>query len=306
MEHPGRPFHSGEREAQRRAGVAREAEEVGGIVSPFLSPSVARFLRMQSLAVAATLDDRGRPWASLLTGRPGFLAVEGDRLLAVAATPSAADPLSENLRGRPELALLVLNPATRQRIRVNGRGRLTPEGLSLEPDQVYGNCPKYIQKRRLLPEDAAPEGGTGPGGADGAGTVARASSLGAREREWIAGADTFFIASFHPRGGADASHRGGRPGFVRVVDDRRLAFDDYPGNNMFNTLGNLLEYPRSGLLFLDFSSGDVLQLTARAEVRFGGDRREIRFEVEDAITRDGATRLRWELLESSPANPPIP
>jgi hypothetical protein len=53
------------------------------------------------------------------------------------------------------------------------------------------------------------------------------------------------MASFHPRGGADASHRGGRPGSVRVLDEGRLAFADYPGNNMFNTLGNLIEYPRA-------------------------------------------------------------
>ena len=67
----------------------------------------------------------------------------------------------------------------------------------------------------------------------------RSSSLSAAQRARIGAADTFFIASAHPEGGADASHRGGRPGFVRVTGQRSLAFPDYPGNNMFNTLGNL-------------------------------------------------------------------
>jgi hypothetical protein len=117
------------------------------------------------------------------------------------------DPLTQNLCGRPQLGLLVLDPRTRQRVRANGRGLLTAEGVWLETDQVYGNCPKYIQKRRML------EDGTT------ARLAVRSFSLGARDREWIAAADTFFIASFHPRGGADASHRGGRPGFVRVLDE---------------------------------------------------------------------------------------
>ena len=96
----------------------------------------------------------------------------------------------------------------------------------------------------------------------------RSSALDARTRALVAGADTFFIATWHPGGGADASHRGGRPGFVRVLDDRTLEFPDYPGNNMFNTLGNLVGHPRAGLLFVDFERGDLLQLTGRAKIRW--------------------------------------
>lgn len=285
------PFHEGELEVQRRAGVADEAADVGRIIASTLSSGAARFLSSQRLAVAATLDAGAQPWASLITGPAGFLQTVDERLLRVASVPRDGDVLVANLGARPELGLLVLDPATRRRMRVNGRGLLREDGLYLLTEQVYGNCPKYIQKRRLV----AP-------GTEHVEAPERARRLGQRQREWIARADTFFIASFAPHGGADASHRGGQPGFVSVLDARRLSFADYSGNNMFNTLGNLARHPQAGLLFVDFATGDVLQLAGRATLRWQ-PQRSVEFEVDAVVETRGATGLRWELLEYSPANP---
>ncbi len=246
------------------------------------------------MAVAASLDREGRPWASLLTGPPGFVEAAGDSLLRIGATPTPGDPLPANLGARPELGLLVLDPRTRQRVRFNGRGLWSPDGLFLLADEVYGNCPKYIQRRRLVEESA--------------GEVLearRSSSLDASQRARIEGADTFFIATCHPGGGADASHRGGRPGFVRVPDERTLRFPDYPGNNMFNTLGNLAGHPRAGLLFVDFAGGDLLQLTGRAQVVWEPET-GVLVEVEEVRETPGGSPLRFELIEPWPANPPLP
>jgi predicted pyridoxine 5'-phosphate oxidase superfamily flavin-nucleotide-binding protein len=245
------------------------------------------------MAVAASLDEEGRPWASLLTGPAGFIQAADDRLLRLATTPPAGDPLATNLRARPELGLLVIDPRTRRRLRFNGRGLLSSDGLFLLVDQVYGNCPKYIQKRRLLVVSE-----------EEAGATLRSSSLDARTRALVAGADTFFIATWHPGGGADASHRGGRPGFVRVLDDQTLEFPDYPGNNMFNTLGNLVGHPRAGLLFVDFEHGDLLQLTGRARIRSEPET-AIRVVLEEVRTTAGGSPLRFELVEPSPVNPPL-
>ena len=64
----------------------------------------------------------------------------------------------------------------------------------------------------------------------------------------------------------NASHRGGPPGFVEVVDDRTLRIPDYVGNSMLNTLGNLTVNPHAGLVVLDFGPNRTLQLTRRAEI----------------------------------------
>jgi predicted pyridoxine 5'-phosphate oxidase superfamily flavin-nucleotide-binding protein len=284
-------FHSGETFVQRSAGLGEEAEAVGRIVGDSLSPAVARFLRDQRLAVAASLDGAGRPWASVLSGPAGFLRTLDARRLRIEAIPFEDDPLASNLRVRPELGLLVLDPQTRRRMRVNGQASLMDDGVLLRTDEVYGNCPKYIQRRALR------------GDAEGRrGQAAIAPRLDARQQGSIARADTLFLASFHPDSGADATHRGGQPGFVHVAGDRRIVIPDYPGNAMFNTLGNLHEYPRIGVLFVDFETGDTLQLTGRATLLFEPARR-LEIDLDEVRETPGGHRLRWELVEYSPANP---
>jgi predicted pyridoxine 5'-phosphate oxidase superfamily flavin-nucleotide-binding protein len=285
------PFHSGEREVQRRAGVAEDASRVGRIIGRTLTPAVARFLARQRLAVASSVDAEGRVWASLLTGPAGFLAPAGPERLRIAAQPMAGDPLATNLAARPELGLLVFDPRTRQRMRFNGLGRRDEHGWLVQLRQAYGNCPKYIQLREREPD--VPPSPAPP---------RVANRLDLRQRAWVETADTLFIASFHPEGGADASHRGGMPGFVRVLGPDRLAFPDYPGNAMFNTLGNLVEYPQAGLLFVDFTSGDVLQLTGRTRLE---DDRGVVFAIDEARETRAASPLRFRLVEYSPANPPV-
>lgn len=273
--------------------MAEEARSVGRIIGRDLTLAVARFLARQRLAVASSLDAGGRVWASLLTGPAGFMAPAGPGHLRIAARPIAGDPLATNLvaGGRTELGLVVLDPQTRQRIRFNGRAVPSDEGLILDLLQVYGNCPKYIQLREreadVVPAPSAPQLATG---------------LDARQRGWIAAADTLFMATFHPEGGADASHRGGLPGFVRALGSDRLAFPDYPGNAMFNTLGNLVEYPQAGLLFVDFTSGDVLQLTGKARLQ---DDRSVVFDIDETRETRAASPVRFLLVEYSPANPPL-
>jgi predicted pyridoxine 5'-phosphate oxidase superfamily flavin-nucleotide-binding protein len=284
-------FHQGEVAVQRRVGVADSAADVGRIISDSISSAARRFLAGQRLAVATSIDASGQPWASLLTGPAGFLEAADDRLLHVRAGPHRGDPLWDNLARRPELGLLVIDLETRRRLRLNGRGLLVEQDLWLLADQVYGNCPKYIQKRSLLADGAASPA-----------TPMSFESLATRHRTAISRADTFFIASFHPGGGADASHRGGRPGFVRVLDERRLVFPDYAGNNMFTTLGNVVDQPKLGLLFLDFATGDILQVAGRAQVRFEPER-AVEIDVTAVLETRGATASRWELVEYSPSNP---
>src|SRR4029079_17246295 len=85
----------------------------------------------------------------------------------------------------------------------------------------------------------------------------------------IRAADTLFVTSYVDVGAArqvDISHRGGPAGFVRIDAAGQLTIPDYAGNRFFNTLGNICVQPRVGLLFIDFVSGDLLQIVGIAQV----------------------------------------
>lgn len=124
--------------------------------------------------------------------------------------------------------------------------------------------------------------------------------------------ESFFVASrsragVGPAGGVDISHRGGRPGFVRV-EGGELSIPDFRGNRYSNTLGNLLGEPRASLLFLDFESGDVLQLQGLASIdwapsaaeRFEGAERIWHFRVARGWFRPRAVALRGTFVDYSP------
>jgi predicted pyridoxine 5'-phosphate oxidase superfamily flavin-nucleotide-binding protein len=77
----------------------------------------------------------------------------------------------------------------------------------------------------------------------------------------------FFLATADAAGRPDCSFKGGLPGFVRVTAASEIAFPDYDGNGMFKSLGNLLENPAVGMLFLDFEKPRRLRVNGRAELR---------------------------------------
>lgn len=306
--HATGPFHTGELEVQERAGVRGMAARIGTGIRSTIPPAARAFLRQQSFVVVASTGPDGRVWASLLVGGAGFARALDERTVRLAAAPAPDDPLAVNLQDGAHLGLLAIDLAARKRMRLNGVVRLRPEGGSRVFDvhtrQVYSNCPKYIQAREWVPALRGPEHGT-------AGARVRAPALGSAQLAWVRAADTFFIASAHPQAGGDASHRGGPPGFVHAEDERTLLFPDYPGNTMFNTLGNLAAHPHAGLLFVDFESGATLQLTGQAAVRwdaprssrFPGAERLVAFRVDEVVDTAGAAPLRHCFWGASPFNP---
>ncbi|WP_310741837.1 pyridoxamine 5'-phosphate oxidase family protein [Microbispora sp. H13382] len=282
--------HEGEQAVQKRAG-----EGHAGWGSPMfddvIQPGFADFLRRQRMLVLGAADPGGAVWASLVTGDPGFADPVGHHNLVVAALPVAGDPLEHAFETERAVGTLAIEPQTMRRIRVNGVARRHEDRLHLRTEQVLGNCPKYLRQRVLLEDD--------PGSVRPA--AASRADLGPRQQRWIAEADTFFIASHSPEHGADASHRGGEPGFVTVEGPRRLSWPDYVGNSFYMTLGNLHLNPSCGLLFPDWEQGHTLQLTGRARVDWDtrrsaalpGALRIVEFDVERAVEIRHATALRW-------------
>ena len=87
-----------------------------------------------------------------------------------------------------------------------------------------------------------------------------------RDRAFIERMDMLFIATADEQGRPNCSYKGGAPGFVRVLDERTIAFPSYDGNGMFVTAGNMLVNPEVGLLFISFERGRRLRLNGTASV----------------------------------------
>ena len=163
--------------------------------------------------------------------------------------------------------------AARRRLRINGTLTTEGDGLAIDVVQAYGNCPQYIHPRRPTP---AEDGDRTPR------RIRRGDELQPEDVDLVQGADTFFLGTTHSEYGSDASHRGGPAGFVRA-DAHSLWWPDFPGNNMFNSLGNLAVDPTAALLFIDFRAGLALQLSGTAEVQWADAERSVRFAVEEAV-----------------------
>jgi predicted pyridoxine 5'-phosphate oxidase superfamily flavin-nucleotide-binding protein len=249
-------YHEGELEMQRRADVEDLAARVGRIIAETIPAAIAAFLADRTFAVAASVDDTGAPRATLLRGRRGFLEAVDPHTLVVTPASEDTDRVATDLAAPAPIGLIAIDFATRRRVRVNGLAQVKEKQVHIRTREVYSNCPQYIHVQPAQPES----NGTW--------------------QEWVTSSDTFFIATAHPTRGADASHRGGPSGFAHIDSRDHLSWTDYSGNNMFNTLGNLVVEPRCALLFIDFQRARTLELRGRAIVD-GTTDRQVRVEIDE-------------------------
>ena len=297
-------FHSGEIAVQERAGVRDIAEDVGEGIADHLPAGASEFLERRQMAVLGTVDNRGNVWASVVAGDSGFIETVDDRTLKIAARILPSDPIGRNLATEGHVALFAPDFVSSRRVRVNGRGVIKGDAIFITTDEVYANCRRYLQERIFV--GGRPTPAANP-------TAHIGAELSASQQDQIDRADTFFIATDNPERGADVSHKGGNPGFIRILDPRRIAFPDYNGNSMFNTLGNLTVNPHAGLLFIDFDSGRTVQLTGRALIdwnpervrTFPGAERVIDFELEQVIDMPAGFPLIAKFRQYSRNNPKL-
>jgi predicted pyridoxine 5'-phosphate oxidase superfamily flavin-nucleotide-binding protein len=310
------PYHPGELTVTERAGTFDDAVRNAAVFRPGIPDPLHRLLQTLQWFLLSGRDRTGDVWATALTGPPGFLRVTGPQGLEVDARPPGGDPLTGIGGLQPDgdpVGGLAIDLSRRLRARLNGRALATPTGLSLNLDQIYSNCMKYIQRRPVAGIADPP-----PGPVDVRHEKVFDDHLDDADVHLLTRADTFFLATAADGHGADVSHRGVPPGGIAVIDQRTLWFPDYPGNGMFNSFGNLELDPRCGLLIPDLPAAptengllDVLQLSGRAvvedEPRALAPAAAGRFVVQFTVERVVRSRRRLPVggpPEYSPFLPP--
>jgi ferredoxin-NADP reductase/predicted pyridoxine 5'-phosphate oxidase superfamily flavin-nucleotide-binding protein/ferredoxin len=314
------PWHAGELAIQQHAGVVARMDAVGRRnVRDHMPEQHRAFFAQLPFVVLGVVDDAGDAWATLGAGEPGFIQSPDPKLLQIALTPDPADPAYRGFSAGNPLGVLGIELPTRRRNRMNGHiVRATHTRLDVAVSQSFGNCPQYILPRYLrFTRDAQVRGQAEP---------IENTTLDGRARALIGKARTFFVASYADAVEADGtadvlpenssvlstrqvdvSHRGGESGFVRVNDDGSLTIPDFAGNLFFNTLGNVFLNGRAGLVFVDFATGGLLQMTGDAEVlldsadiaTFPNAERLWRFVPRRVVFRADALPMRWEETATS-------
>ena len=254
------------------------------------------------MVVVGSLDERNNVQASVLIGNSGFVQAPDDKTIRIDATAIHDDGLIENLQKRNEIGILAIELAARLRLKIKGKAILKDGYIFITIERAYGQCPKYIQAREVESLDLELRAKQ---------NIQHSESLSDYLQRFISVSDTFFIATYHNESGVDVSHRGGNPGFIKVLDQTKIIFPDYPGNSMFNTLGNISANPIATLLFIDFDRGDTYELHGEARIiwdderimEFAGAERLVEFYISDVVNTRRNVPLKWQFLDYSPFNP---
>ncbi|PQE29614.1 hypothetical protein CJF30_00009228 [Rutstroemia sp. NJR-2017a BBW] len=299
--------------------------------SPFLAPYAANLLVRSPLLAIGTLDASGRPWTTLWGGEPGFSWPVAQSVIAVKTTVDREfDPVVEILLGKDAngtvqqettdngrmVGGLAIDLQARRRVKLYGRmaagalketsGKDVAEAsLVVKIEQSLGNCPKYLNKKRIVPRIPSPQ------------LVSTTIPIPDKAADLITRSDLFFISSSNHDRDMDTNHRGGPPGFVRILsndaDGLVIVYPEYSGNRLYQTLGNLATTPRAGLVFPDFNSGDVVYLTGKTEILAGENATRlishtnlaVKIHVEDIKFVTDGLSFRGIEGEFSPYNPPV-
>ena len=303
-------FHAGELEIQNKYDIWHDPKLTERLLKDHIMDRLVPFIEQQSTLIISTLDTNGNIWASMLVGGEGFIKAASPQEIHVhldRLKSTRNEILFKNIGPSSKIGVLLIDTATRSRYRLNGNATLSSDVLAITVSEAYPNCPKYIQQR--IPVFSA---GTSELG------VKESSGNGFQDihRQWIKNADTFFLGSMNAAGDMDASHRGGSTGFIELLEDDTLKIPDYVGNNLFNTLGNFVQVPKAGLLFMDFEKGHSLQLTGGTELIFDqktsednektmGTGRYWLFRPKHWIQTEFHNKVDWKLVSFSPFNPEV-
>jgi len=309
--------------------------------SSLLTAQASFMLQRAPLLAVGTVDDQGRPWTTVWGGESGFSQPLGSSIIGTRTVVDRKnDPVVQALlagqydgeivkSGGPGKMIggLTIDLAARKRVKIFGRmvaAALDPMEqnedshgnnnnstsgqlqLVVKIEQSLGNCPKYLNKKNIYPVPPSSSK-----------LLSRSPKLSTEALNLLEQSDLFFISSANADHDMDTNHRGGLPGFVRVLrnddDSAELVYPEYSGNRLYQTLGNLKTNPVAGLVFLNFESGNVLYVTGTTEILIGPVAAEllprsnlvVKIKVVEAIYVQKGLPFRGTAGENSPYNPDV-
>jgi hypothetical protein len=267
---------------QRLFGVEARAGRMAMNIVVGLADRHVAVLDRSDLLILAMIAD-GYPEALLVTGEPGFLRPHPDRL-ALDVWPEHGLPAGlADRAGNPfDVGTLALDFVDKGRVRVNGAATVHPDGhLTVAVEHAFPNCKSNVVHcvSRL---DGAPADDASP-----AGYAAPAARLTPAEIEFANRTETLFLAtSERPDGSVDVAYRGGPAGFVTAAPNR-IEFEEYRGNDMFQSLGNLALHPACSISLVSLPERRHVSVAGRGRLHKQEDSQSVVVDIERV------RRCRW-------------
>ncbi|KAI1018169.1 hypothetical protein LB505_001403 [Fusarium chuoi] len=320
-------WHDGELAVQKQLKVPTR----GNPTFPGLAPQYGMRVMQSPLVALGTLDSEGRPWTTVWGGDRGFARPVAEGVLAFNSSVDAShDPVfralwdgiddegvKQGVINRPNgsegkgMAGLSIDLETRDRVKLVGNmiAGATVEGgkavqMAMAVTESLGNCPKYLNKKDIVPNEMAPE------------LVSDKLPLSQEALDLVVAADMFFLSSTNGVT-MDTNHRGGSPGFMRIIknedDGLELIYPEFSGNRLYQTLGNFRVNPLVGIAIPDYNTANVLYATGSASILVGNEasfylartKLAVKISITAAKFVKSGLPFRGALGEYSPYNPPV-
>jgi ferredoxin-NADP reductase len=292
-------LHAGMLEAQTRLGVRQQAAQLVGMIRPSVPDPEEVQSDINALPFVVLSVGSERSMAVTLVARSKTFIKNEGRVVHYVLQVAQDETFATLCVPGAQCGGLFIDLRQRQRYRINGRvGQFKDGVLSVEVGEALPNCPKYIQAR--VPDVACSVAAQRR-------VSSKAAALSERQQQWVAQCDTFFLGSLFGR--ADATHRGGRPGFVRVASPSELRWGEYQGNNLNMTIGNMIKCATVAIAVPDWSSGAMLHVSGTARLDFDahldGSAVTVVLTIAAVEEVENCLSSSFRLVDRSPYNPPL-
>ena len=313
------PWHEGEDKIHRLTHLPASDNPTHSM----LVGALARRVTLSPTIALGAIDKQDRIWCTIWGGDIPIAQQVARGVIGIRTQVDASfDPVVEALYGGQSdgevvrdnkmVSALSINLEERDRVKMFGQmmagslnaddsssgsmadhesnkvGRTGNAQLVVQISQSLGNCPKYLNKKAIKSYTSAKPR-----------LISNSPVLSTDAIDHIHSADIFFIASRGPED-MDCNHRGGSPGFIRVIQTQKgtepsdssnlpaetgsaLVWPEYSGNNLYQTLGNLTYTPRAGIVIPNFTTGTVLYMSGTTEVLIGAAASKVLTKTKLAI-----------------------
>ena len=265
-------YHEGEQFIQESMGVREKSDSLSSMIRDDLPVVAARFLENLNFSVISFSYENKDIFSSVVYGFEAYIVVLDKSEILIDLKKRSSIPKEFFEAEIINIGFIGLDFENKMRIRINGKGKIKEDKLHLKIQEAYSNCPSHITDRSLLEEISF----------KGASKLFSYTRFDTDTKRIIENTDTFFIASSHKEKSSDISHRGGKKGFLKIISDTQLEYEEVRGNNMYNTLGNIHTNPNISIIIIDFMTYEILHIKgiARISEYFIKEKKRLKVSIE--------------------------